>query len=174
MAMASIARKSEYVVASIALLLGLTSLVGACSSNNNRHPETTGSVGQAQAQPRQAYNSNLPPVIHAPQTTSATHTSYAPPPVYRTSYRNTAACNCPPPRRYDQRDITASIPQTQPPYGANDRVNFIVHPIAPRDTLYSISRHYRTSMDDIAAVNRIRTDSRLQVGELLVVPTGLR
>jgi hypothetical protein len=166
-------------VASVALLLGLTSLVGACSSNNNRQPETTGSVGQAQAQPRQAYNSNLPPVIHAPQTTSATPASYAPPPVYRTSYRNTAACNCPPRRRYDRRDydrrdITASIPQTQSAYGANDRVNFIVHPIAPRDTLYSISRHYRTSMDDIAAVNRIRTDSQLQVGELLVVPTGLR
>jgi len=104
------------------------------------------------------------------------HRPYAPPPVYRTSYRNTPACTCPPARRggYDRRDITASIPQTQAAYRANDRVNFIVHPIAPRDTLYSISRHYRTSMDDIAAVNRIRSDSRLQVGELLVVPTGLR
>ena len=64
--MASIARKSEYVMASVALLLGLTSLVGACSSNNNRQPETTGSVGQAQAQPRQAYNSSLPPAIPTP------------------------------------------------------------------------------------------------------------
>lgn len=170
--MASIARKSEYVVASVAVLLGLTSLVGACSSNN-RQPETTGSV----AQPRQAYTSTLPPAISAPQTTAATQANYAPPPVYRTSYRNTQACTCPPrryDRRYDRRDITASIPQTQPAYGNNDRVNFIVHPIAPRDTLYSISRHYRTSMDDIAAVNRIRTDSQLTVGELLVVPTGLR
>ena len=182
--MASIARRSEYVVASIALLLGLTSLVGACSNNTPRQ-ETTGSIGTARAQ--QSYNATLPPVIGAPQTTAPTQPvyvrqpAYAPSPAhtqsasYRPRYRPASGCSCPSqPAAYDRRDITASIPQNQPGYGANQQANFIVHPIAPRDTLYSISRHYRTSMNDIAAVNRIRTDSRLQVGELLVVPTGLR
>lgn len=171
--MASIARTSEYAVASVALLLTLSCVVGACSSSPPQ--ETTGSVSAS----RQSYATTAPPVIYAPQTMAAsgpTQTIYVPQraayrPAYRPVYRQAGTCNCNQPIRYDRRDVTASIPQTRPAY---DRVNFMVHPIGPNDTLYSISRHYGVRMGDIAAVNRINTNTRLQVGELLVVPTGSR
>jgi LysM repeat protein len=49
-------------------------------------------------------------------------------------------------------------------------VNFVAHVIAPRETLASISRLYHTRTADIAAVNRINPDARINTGEILVVP----
>jgi len=115
----------------------------------------------------------LPPIIHAPATVPAAQpvayaprqAAYVPPP---------QACACSPPRRYD---VTASIPRAQPPAPAPRpiaRTQFVVHTIAPRETLFSISRKYHTRVSDIATVNRMNENARLRQGELLVVPTVVR
>lgn len=167
--MSSIARKSEYVTATAAILLGLSVLVGACSSTPQQ--ETTGSIARQPTQVGSA--APLPPVIRAPATRSARQTaSYAPRPV---AYATPAqVCTCPAPQRYD---VTASIPRARPAAPATrqpQKTRFVVHTIAPRETLYSISRKYHTKVSDIATVNRMAANSQLRYGELLVVPTTAR
>ena len=50
-------------------------------------------------------------------------------------------------------------------------MQFVGHTTAPHETLYSISRMYRTRVSDLATVNRMAENSQLRYGELLVVPT---
>jgi LysM domain len=166
-----IARTSEYATITVAALLGLSCLVSACSSSQ---PETTGSI----AGPQQVRYNTPPPVIHTASTVPASQpaprTYYAPRAVAyaprRTAVRR-PTCSCNTPRR-SNGDVTASIPRAQPAsYGAPARVDFVVHTIGRNETLYSISRLYRTRVADIAAVNRLDTNAPLHSGELLVVPT---
>jgi hypothetical protein len=168
-----IARSTEYATITVAALLGLSCLVSACSSSP---PETTGSIGGA----RQARYNTPPPVIHTASAVPASQpiayaprTSYAPRRVShaRRPVARRPTCTCNRPHRFDG-DVTASIPRAQPAsYGARPRVNFVVHTIGRNDTLYSISRLYRTRVADIAAVNRLNPNTPLHSGELLVVPT---
>ena len=169
-----IARSTEYATITVAALLGLSCLVSACSSSPS---ETTGSIGGA----RQVRYNTPPPVIHTASTVPANQpVTYAPPTYYaprRVSHaRRRAAvrpptCSCNRPQRFNG-DVTASIPRAQPAsYGVPPRVDFVVHTIGRNDTLYSISRLYRTRVADIAAVNRLNPNATLHSGELLVVPT---
>jgi membrane-bound lytic murein transglycosylase D len=171
--------------ATTAVLLAVSCLVGACSSSPRE--ETTGSLSQPQAQVGSA--TPLPPVIDAPSTVAANQpaqpyaqpyaqpVAYAPrPAVYAprpVAYAPRAkTCTCPALRRYD---VTASIPRTRPAAPAPIRpakMQFIVHTIGPHETLYSISRLYRTRVSDLATVNRMAENSQLRYGELLVVPTA--
>lgn len=71
---------------------------------------------------------------------------------------------------------TASIPRAQPAAPARMqpvKMQFLVHTIAPHETLYSISRMYRTRVSDLATVNRMNENAQLHYGELLVVPTAV-
>ncbi len=174
----SIARKSQ--TPTVAVLFGICCLVGACSSSPRE--ETTGSISRPQAQVGSA--TPLPPIIGAPSTVAANQpaqpyaqpVAYAPrPAVYAprpVAYAPRArACTCSGPQRYD---VTASIPRARPapppPYQPQ-KMQFVVHTIAPHETLYSISRMYRTKVSDLATVNRMAENSQLRYGELLVVPT---
>jgi membrane-bound lytic murein transglycosylase D len=152
-------------MATVVVLLGLSCLVGACSSA--RQQETTGSISRQPAQVGSA--TPLPPIIYAPATVPATqavayaprHAAYMPPSQLRT---------CAAPRRYD---VTASTSHMRPAPAPATKTQFLVHTIAPHETLYSISRLYHTNVNDLAAVNRMAADSRLRDGELLVVPTSV-
>lgn len=169
----AIARTSEYMTASVAVLLGLSCLVSACSSSPPP-TETTGSISKTQTS--SFSGTTLPPIIHAPQTTAA-----ARPATYAYAQRRQVSyvrrqpvrrqvCRCDSPPNYVDREATGSIPQSQPAaYPAAQR--FVVHTIEPNETLYSISRRYHTNVNDVAAVNRMSPESRLRFGELLVIPS---
>jgi hypothetical protein len=74
----SMAHKSAATTATIAVLLGVSCLVGACSSSPRE--ETTGSISRPQAQFGSA--TPLPPVIYAPSKVAAGQpVAYAPQPV---------------------------------------------------------------------------------------------
>lgn len=51
---------------------------------------------------------------------------------------------------------------------ASRPVNGIVHKVAPKETLYSISRNYQVSMEDIKGWNNL-TDNALGIGQELVI-----
>ncbi|HZL31314.1 MAG TPA: LysM domain-containing protein [Pseudolabrys sp.] len=171
----AIGRTNGQAMATVALLLSLPCLVGACSSSPRE--ETTGSISR----PAQ-YGSAapLPPVIQAPATVPvAQPVTYVPVPAYAprqvaqgsyVSPQNVQACTCAAPRRYE---VTASIPRTRPPAPPRQpaQTRFLVHTIGQSETLYSIARMYRTRVADIASVNRMSENARLRSGELLVVPT---
>ena len=172
-----ITSNSKTVAARMAVLLGIACLLGACSSSPRE--ETTGSISPPQAQVGSA--TPLPPVINAPATVAANQpvaqpyaqpVAYAPRPV---AYAPRAkACTCSGPQRYD---VTASIPRARPaapPPRQPNKMQFLVHTIAPHETLYSISRRYHTRVSDLATVNRMAENSQLRYGELLVVPTTAR
>lgn len=167
----TIARTSEYLTASVAMVLVLSCLVSACSSSPPP-PETTGSISRTQvSEPRGA---QLPPTIQPPAIVPAARAaSYAPPPKLRRQVASRQAASCEPRTRYDRRDVTASIPPTRSAYAAATPVGnrrYVVHTIAPHETLYSISRRYHSDIGAIAAVNRVSTNTKLQYGELLVIP----
>jgi LysM repeat protein len=159
----SIARRCEYAAATVAIVLGASCLLGACSSSLRE--DTTGSVSRPQTQVGSA--TPLPPVIHAPATTSAVQ--YTVPQAQTVAYTPQTCVSPATRRRYD---VTASIPRArakaQQRHGTTE---FVVHTIAPHETLYSISRMYGTRVSDLATVNRMAENSRLRYGELLVVPT---
>ena len=169
-----IARKRQSATAVI--LLGVSCLIGACSSAPREEP--TASISQPSSQVGSA--TPLPPIIHAPATVVSTQPAPQPdfgPVAYaprQLSYAPRAkACTCPAPQRYD---VTASIPRGRPappPPRQPPKMQFLVHTIEPQETLYSISRRYRTTVSDLATVNRMAENSRLRQGELLVVPTAL-
>ena len=174
----SMARSNSSTTVTVAVLLGVACLVGACSSSPRE--ETTGSISRPQAQIGSA--TPLPPIISAPPTVAAGQPVAQPvayaqprPPIYAPrplAYVPRAkACTCSAPQRYD---VTASIPRAQPAAPAPmqpAKMQFVVHTIAPHETLYSISRMYRTKVSDLATVNRMAENSQLRYGELLVVPT---
>lgn len=161
----TIARTSEYLTASLAILLLLSVLVSACSSSPPP-PDTTGSISRSQVS--ESRGAQLPPVLHAPSTVPTSRAaSYSP-----VAKPRRQVCSCEANARYDRRDITASIPPSRPTYpaAAPGGRSYIVHTIAPHETLYSISRLYHSNVDAIAAVNRVSTNTKLKYGELLVVP----
>lgn len=162
----TIARTSEYLTASVAIVLVLACLVSACSSSPPP-PDTTGSISRTQVS--ESRGAPLPPAIQAPATVPVARTaSYTPP---QRSRRQIASCE--PKARYDRRDVTASIPPTRSAYPVatpTGNRRYVVHTIAPHETLYSISRRYHSDIGAIAAVNRVSANTKLQYGELLVIP----
>ncbi len=154
-----IARTSEYMTVTVVLLLAFSCLVSACSS---APPETTGSIASSRAA---APANPPPPVIHAAASTPVGR------PVAAVAPRET--CTCGAQARYD-RAPTGSIPRSTAAVYIEPRpvrrTAFLVHTIEPNDTLYSISRRYRTHVADILAVNRLDRQAKLHSGELLVVP----
>jgi membrane-bound lytic murein transglycosylase D len=53
--------------------------------------------------------------------------------------------------------------------GAEDRVRYVAHEVAPRETLAQIARHYGTSLSVLEKVNDL-SGPRVTVGETLKVP----
>lgn len=58
------------------------------------------------------------------------------------------------------------VPYTPPPV-VNPQ-DGMVHKVQPKETLYSISRHYQVSMDDIKRWNNL-TDNNLSIGQELII-----
>lgn len=171
--------------AKMAVVLGVACLLGACSSSPRE--ETTGSISRPQTQVGSA--TPMPPIINAPSTVATTQygQAVAPPAAQPVVYTQRPVpaprpmayaprvkqCSCPAPQRYD---VTASIPRAQPaaPRPVQPaKMQFLVHTIGANETLYSISRMYRTRVSDIATVNRMPENAQLRYGELLVVPTAV-
>lgn len=158
----AIAQTSEYLVASVALLLLLAFLVSACSATPPP-PETTGSISRpAGHASSNSKGGSLPPIIHAPQAVPASQAvAYAP--------REKDSCDA---SGRAGREVTGSLPRSSPAPRPARKMDFVAHVIAPRETLRSISRLYRTRTVDIAAVNRISADTKLRYGDILVIPTA--
>ncbi len=65
------------------------------------------------------------------------------------------------------REITASVTLPHPHPTANSAN---VHVVARGETLMSISRRYHKHVHEIAAANKIAPDTRLKIGERIVIP----
>lgn len=61
---------------------------------------------------------------------------------------------------------SAETPKSPPPPGAN------THTIAKGETLTSIAKSYKVTVDELQKANHIENDRKLQVGQTLVIPGG--
>ncbi len=101
-----------------------------------------------------------PPASHSPSIASSGVSggapglgSYAPPPA---AYRGAPSA----------RDITGTVPHPQPVMASGATV----HVVIAGETLMSLSRHYHKPLSQIAAANNIPPDTRLRVGDRVVIP----
>jgi hypothetical protein len=62
-------------------------------------------------------------------------------------------------------NAVASVPPMRAP-----QINLVAHIIEPRETMKSIALRFNTPLADLATVNRMTADARLNPGEILVVP----
>lgn len=140
---------------------------GPSASRNAAPGEYTGSVRGAPTSPI-ASQSLPPPSASRPSSIASSGVSggspgfgsYAP---RAMSASMSAPLPAPMPSRVSAaRDFTGSVPQ--PTSGAN------VHVVAPGETLMSISRRYQKPLSKIAAANRISPNTRLRIGDRIVIP----
>lgn len=54
----------------------------------------------------------------------------------------------------------------------DNRTNFVEHKVQKKETLYSLSKEYNVSIDDIKRYNKQLYANELQMGETLRIPTG--
>ena len=193
-------RSAGYRAATLASALALAALAGACSSTpeltTGSVPQSSPARQDLSSPPSTAYQQPQTvyerPQLSRPATVAARPVNVA---SAKAAPRKTCSCRFEKPPY--NRDITASIPDTRrltrttsgggyggevtgsiptsrtrpaPVPTAKGNMKLFVHTIARNETLYSISRRYRSSVNDIAYVNRINPSGNLQVGELLIIP----
>jgi LysM repeat protein len=69
--------------------------------------------------------------------------------------------------KYDTSEVAAGYPVLRPP----EAYNFMVHIVKQGDTLYSLSKRYLVSVDELMELNKMN-DSRLSIGQSIRIKQG--
>jgi len=78
------------------------------------------------------------------------------------------------PRRVAGAPLAIAPPVTRPATkpAAVAAVSGVTHVVAPGETLLGIAQHYKKSVREVAAANRLQYDHPLKIGDRLIIPGG--
>jgi murein DD-endopeptidase MepM/ murein hydrolase activator NlpD len=69
-----------------------------------------------------------------------------------------------------QRSAPAQVASAAPPLKASLATTQVTHVVAPGETMMSLSRRYHKPLKDIVVANRLTSETRLKVGDRIVIP----
>jgi len=82
-----------------------------------------------------------------------------------------SATSTPPVPRVEPAVKAETKPASEPPRAEAVTTPGLTHVVARGETLTSIAKHYKTSVADLLKANKIEDDRKLQIGQVLIIPT---